>query len=175
MKRIALLLLIVLPFLARAQNVSGSFFDRYSKSAGFSSIQLERRMMRMMSRQASERGDEKLARLLNGIESIRIVALDGGDGEPFIEDAEALVDHASYRFQLVMSESREGQETRFYLRKALPPGYSELVMLTAGPRETVAVNIYGQFDLKQVSRLSTLRPKRSADSEGGGAGGRESD
>lgn len=161
MKRILFLLLMVLPFLVRAQNVSWRFFDRYSKSPGFSSVQLERRMMRMMSRQASERGDGKLAELLDGIESIRIVAVDGGDGGPFMEDAQALVDHEGYRFQLVMSESRDGQVTRFYLRNAVPPGYSELLMLSFGPRETVAVNIYGMFDLKQVSRLSTIRPKRT--------------
>lgn len=165
MKRIVLLLLIVLPFLARAQNVSASFFDRYSKSEGFSSVQLERRMMRMMSRQAAERGDSQLAELLDGIESIRIVALDSGDGQRFVADAEALVNRASYRFQMVMSESRDGQVTRFYLRNAVPPGFSELLMLTAGPRETVAVNIYGRFDLKQVSRLSTIRPKRTAPAE----------
>lgn len=161
MKRILILLLVVLPFLARAQNVSWRFFDRYSKAEGFSCVQLERKMMRMMSRQAAEKGDRKLAELLDGIESIRIVALDGGDGEQFMTDADALVNHEGYRFQLVMSESQEGQQTRFYLRNAVPPGYSELVMLTAGPRETVAVNIYGRFDLKQVSRLSTIRPKRT--------------
>ncbi len=160
MKRILILLLVVLPFLARAQNVSWRFFDRYSKAEGFSSVQLERKMMRMMSRQASERGDEKLSELFRGLESIRIVALDGGDGQQFMADAEALVNHANYHFQMVMSESRDGQVTRFYLRDAIPPGYSELVMLTSGPKETVAVNIYGQFDLKQVSRLSTIRPKR---------------
>ena len=160
MKRILILLLVVLPFLARAQNVSWRFFDRYSKAEGFSSVQLERKMMRMMSRQASERGDEKLSELFRGLESIRIVALDGGDGQQFMADAEALVNHANYHFQMVMSESRDGQVTRFYLRDAIPPGYSELVMLASGPKETVAVNIYGQFDLKQVSRLSTIRPKR---------------
>ena len=161
MKRILILLLVVLPFLARAQNVSWKFFDRYSKAEGFSSVQLERKMMRMMSRQASERGDEKLSELLRGLESLRIVALDGGDGQQFMADAEALVNHANYHFQMVMSESREGQVTRFYLRDAMPQGYSELVMLTSGPKETVAVNIYGLFDLKQVSRLSRIRPRTS--------------
>mgnify|MGYP000652564437 FL=1 len=33
-------------------------------------------------------------------------------------------------------------------------------MLTYGAKETVAVNIYGRFDLKQVARLSTIRPKK---------------
>ena len=47
-----------------------------------------------------------------------------------------------------------------YLREAEFYPYSELLMLTYGPRETVAVNIYGNFDLKQVSRLSTIRPRK---------------
>ena len=163
MKRIFLLLLLVLPLLARSQHVSRSFFDRYAQTEGFSSVQLERKMMRMMSRQAAERGDESLAELLNGIETIRIVALDGGDATRFLEDARALTNHAGYHFQLVMSESADGQTTRFYLRSAVPPGYSELLMLTWGPRETVAVNVFGRFDLKQVSRLSTIRPRHSSE------------
>lgn len=166
MKRILLLGLIVLcsqPFSVCGQQVSGAFFDRYARAEGFSSVQLERRMMRMMSRQAADRGDAALARLLDGIESIRIVALDRGDDTDFLQAADSLIARPSYRFQLVMSESDSGQETRFYLRNAVPPGYSELLMVTSGPRETVVVNIYGCFDLKQVSRLSTIRPKPAAE------------
>ena len=32
-------------------------------------------------------------------------------------------------------------------------------MLTYGEKETVVVNIYGEFDLQQVARLSTIRPQ----------------
>ena len=161
MKRILILLLVVLPFLARAQDVSWRFFDRYSKAEGFSCVQLERKMMRMMSRQAAEKGDKKLAELLDGIQYIRIMALDGGDRTQFLKDAEELASDPVFKFQLVMSESSDGQTTRFYLREAVFNNYSELLMLTYGPKETVAVNIYGRFDLKQVSRLSTIRPKRT--------------
>lgn len=118
MKRILILILLTLPFLVRAQNASWKFFDRYSKAEGFSSVQLERKMMRMMSRQAAEKGDETLAELLDGIQYIRIVSLEEGDWEQFLRDAEELADNPHYRFQLVMSENSEGQTTRFYLREA---------------------------------------------------------
>ena len=124
MKRIVLLLLASLPMLVQAQNVSWKFFDRYTKAEGFTSVQLERKMMRMMSRQAAEKGDEGLAGLLDGIQYIRIVA--------FIKE--------SVPFFIVL--------------------IAELLMLTYGTKETVAVNIYGQFDLKQVARLSSIRPQR---------------
>lgn len=160
MKRLLLILLVTLPFLARAQNASWKFFDRYTKAEGFTSVQLERKMMRMMSRQAAEKGDDGLARLLGGIEFIRIVALDAGDGKQFVADAEELAVTPAYKFQLVMSGTEEGQTTKFYIREASVTDNSELLMLTYGAKETVVVNIYGRFDLKQVARLSTIRPKK---------------
>ena len=90
MKRLLLILLVLLPFLVRGQNASWRFFDRYTKAEGFTSIQLERKMMRMMSRRAAEKGDRGLAELLGGIEYIRIVSLDKGDGAQFVADAERL-------------------------------------------------------------------------------------
>lgn len=160
MKRILLLVLVLLPFLARSQNYSWKFFDRYSDASGFTSVQLERKMMRMMSRQAAEQGDKKLAELLDGIQYIRIVALDSDDGAQFLADAEQLAADPDARFELVMSGTEQGQTTKFYLREAEFNLNSELLMLTYGPRETVAVNIYGNFDLKQVSRLSSIRPRK---------------
>ena len=91
---------------------------------------------------------------------VRIVALDKGDGGQFVADAEALATAPDNRFHLVMSETEGGQTTKFYLREAEFYYYSELLMLTYGTKETVAVNIYGQFDLKQVARLSSIRPQR---------------
>ena len=114
----------------------------------------------MMSRQAAEQGDKKLAELLDGIQYIRIVALDSGDGAQFLADAEQLAADPDARFELVMSGTEQGQTTKFYLREAEFNLNSELLMLTYGPRETVAVNIYGNFDLKQVSRLSSIRPRK---------------
>lgn len=160
MKRILLLVLVLLPFLACSQNYSWKFFDRYSSESGFTSVQLERKMMRMMSRQASEQGDKQLAELLDGIHYIRIVAVEGGDAEQFVADAVALATDSKAKFEMVMSSSDDGQVTKFYLRQAEFYTYSELLMLTYGPRETVAVNIYGDFDLKRVARLSSIRPRK---------------
>ena len=78
----------------------------------------------------------------------------------FVADAENLATNPEYKCQLVMSGTEEGQTTRFYIREAEFYDNSELLMLTYGAKETVVVNIYGKFDLKQVARLSTIRPKK---------------
>ena len=110
-------------------------------------------------RQAAEKGDRGLAELLGGIEYIRIVSLDKGDGAQFVADAERLAADPDLEFQLVMSGTEEGQTTKFYIREASVTDNSELLMLTCGAKETVVVNIYGEFDLKQVARLSSIRPQ----------------
>lgn len=157
MKRL-LLLFLLLPCLARAQSGSvEAFFGRYAAADGFTSVQLEPRMMRLMSRQAADRGDAKLAQLLGDIRFIRIIALKGGDGEALVADAERAVERGG--LPLVTSSTEDGQTTRFYLREARLTDNSELVMISAGTKETVVVNIYGAFDLRQVMRLSTIRPQ----------------
>ena len=152
MKRLLLIFALCL-FLPRSVSAQSSsvddFFRRYDASEGFTSVLLEQKMMQMMSRQAAQRGDKGLAVLLKDIEYIRIIALKGGDSGMLVRDAEAAV----------AAGTEDGQTTKFYIRETALSVKSELVMITYGAKETVVVNIYGEFDLKQVARLSSIRPQ----------------
>ena len=157
MKRLLLIfaLCLFLPRSVSAQSSSvDNFFRRYDASEGFTSVLLEQKM----SRQAAQRGDKGLAVLLKDIEYIRIIALKGGDSGMLVRDAEAAV-AADRKFQPVTSGTEDGQTTKFYIRETALSVKSELVMITYGAKETVVVNIYGEFDLKQVARLSSIRPQ----------------
>lgn len=158
MKRILLILILALPQMLLAQSKAVErFFDSYMASESVTSVQLEPKMMQLMSRQAAERGDEELAQLLRDIRFIRIVALKGGDRERFVDDARRAVTAGG--FPLVTSSTERGQTTLFYLREARLTDHAELLMLTYGPKETVVVDIYGAFDLQEVVRLSAIRPQ----------------
>ena len=159
MKRLLLIFALCL-FLPRSVSAQSSsvddFFRRYDASEGFTSVLLEQKMMQMMSRQAAQRGDKGLAVLLKDIEYIRIIALKGGDSGMLVRDAAVAADR---KFQPVTSGTEDGQTTKFYIRETALSVKSELVMITYGAKETVVVNIYGEFDLKQVARLSSIRPQ----------------
>ena len=157
MKRLLLIfaLCLFLPRSVSAQSSSvDNFFRRYDASEGFTSVLLEQKMMQMMSRQAAQRGDKGLAVLLKDIEYIRIIALKGGDSGMLVAAVAA-----DRKFQPVTSGTEDGQTTKFYIRETALSVKSELVMITYGAKETVVVNIYGEFDLKQVARLSSIRPQ----------------
>lgn len=158
MKRLLFFVLLLLPLCGWAQSSSvGAFFDRYLAAEGFTSVQLERKMMRLMSRQAADRGDAELAKLLGEIEYIRVVVRDG-DSEAFVRAASDAV-AADSRFQPLTSVSEEGQTTRLFIRTPALSSRSELVMIIRSDEEAVVVDIYGAFDLRQVVRLSSIRPQ----------------
>ena len=139
---------------ARAQQPSFiEFFGNYAVREGFTSVELGRRMMQMMTRQAGT--DASLAQLLQGISSIRIIVADTGPG--FVAAAREVADKAPY--QLLSSLSEEGQTARCYLAEGGRNGESEFLMVTYGPKETVVIDVVGTFDVTEVSRLSSFRPR----------------
>jgi len=152
-------LLLVLPFAASAQSLR-DFYEEHAARPEFASVSLEPKMMRMMSRRAKEGGDEALAELLDGIEQIRVLVLRQGDRDRFAEEVRRSMEQFGYE-RLSLSRE-EGRTTEFYLRESRKrwlPGASGFVMLTCDERETVWMNIYGVFDVRDVGRLSSLRPK----------------
>ncbi len=160
MRRLLFFCLLWFPVLASAQNSKEieAFFEKYAAAEQITCVQLEPRMMQLMAQQAEERGDRPLAKLLKRIRYIRIVAFKGEDHTAFVDDVSAALERDK-RFPLVTASTEEGQTTNFYLREARMTDNSELVMVSYGPKETVVVNIYGGFDLKQVVRLSAIRPR----------------
>ena len=112
MKKLLFLTLLMLSVVgARAQQPSFiEFFGNYAVREGFTSVELGRRMMQMMTRQAGT--DASLAQLLQGISSIRIIVADTLDRD-FVAAAREVADKAPY--QLLSSLSEEGQTARCYL------------------------------------------------------------
>lgn len=152
-------LLLVLPFAGSAQSLS-DFYVEHAARPEFASISLEPKMMRMMSRRAKEGGDEALAELLDGIEQIRVLVLRQGDRERFAEEVRWSMELFGYERLSVSQE--EGRTTEFYLRESRKrwlPGASGFVMLTCDEHETVWMNICGVFDVRDIGRLSSIRPK----------------
>ena len=75
----------------------------------------------------------------------------------FVAAAREVADKAPY--QLLSSLSEEGQTARCYLAEGGRNGESEFLMVTYGPKETVVIDVVGTFDVTEVSRLSSFRPR----------------
>ncbi len=83
-----------------------------------------------------------------------------GDRERFAEEVRWSMELFGYERLSVSQE--EGRTTEFYLRESRKrwlPGASGFVMLTCDEHETVWMNICGVFDVRDIGRLSSIRPK----------------
>lgn len=145
-------LLLCAAFAARAQNPDfSSLYENCSGREGFTCIEMGGKMMKMLSRSTAA-DDRELAALLDGIRSIRIVA-----AKPPREEFLSQLLCVAKSYNLILSQSEGEQTTCFYFIDG-GRGYSEFLMLVSGTKEQVAVAIYGVFDVKDISRLSSIRP-----------------
>ncbi len=153
MKRLLLLIILLLPLVGAAQQLNYSgFFDRYENDKEFRTVVLGRKMMEMMSEQTSDR---EMRRTLAGIEHIKVISTSTYN-ESFVADARAVTSSPSYK--LVSSVSEGGREVSFYVLNTRE-GKNRLLMLSFSDEEWVVMGIYGQFDLRNISRLTQIRPK----------------
>lgn len=153
MKRLLLLIILLLPLVGAAQQLNYSgFFDRYENDKEFRTVVLGRKMMEMMSEQTSDR---EMRRTLAGIEHIKVISTSTYN-ERFVTDARAVTSSTSYK--LVSSVSEGGREVSFYVLNTRE-GKNRLLMLSFSDEEWVVMGIYGQFDVRNISRLTQIRPK----------------
>lgn len=145
--------MLLLPLVGAAQEVFyTSFFNRYENNKEFRTVVLGRKMMEMMSEQTSDR---EMRRTLAGIEHIKVISTSTYN-ESFVTDARAVTSSSSYK--LVSSVSEGGREVSFYVLNTRE-GKNRLLMLSFSDDEWVVMGIYGQFDVRNISRLTQIRPK----------------
>ena len=144
---------MLLPLVGAAQQLNYSgFFDRYENNKEFRTVVLGRKMMEMMSEQTSDR---EMRRTLAGIDHIKVISTSTYN-ESFVADARAVISSSSYK--LVSSVSEGGREVSFYVFNS-KEGKNRLLMLSFGGGEWGVMGIYGQFDVRNISRLTQIRPK----------------
>ncbi len=145
--------MLLLPLVGAAQEVFyTSFFNRYENDKEFRTVVLGRKMMEMMSEQTSDR---EMRRTLAGIEHIKVISTSTYN-ESFVTDARAVTSSPSYK--LVSSVSEGGREVSFYVLNTRE-GKNRLLMLSFSDDEWVVMGIYGKFDVRNISRLTQIRPK----------------
>lgn len=148
--------LLMLPAAASAQQRDfNDFYRKYSGREGYTSIEITAEMARMLGNAVTSRTDNtRLGELLGDIRSIRIV-VSKWLHDDYRSDMERLTSGGAYRLMSVVT--RDGQTTRFYYTGNQRSGDAEFLMLSTGAAENVVVNIFGAFDIKDISQLSTLK------------------
>lgn len=131
-------------------------YDKYAFQEGFTSVHYGAKMMQMMAERVYDE-DRELSRLLREIRSIRVLSCATPHAE-FEADARAWVDEIATD-SLLSHLVEEGQVIDFYLLDGGKWRPSTFLMLSFGAEEQFVLHISGIFSVKDISRLSSIRPR----------------
>ncbi len=131
-------------------------FEKYAPHEKFTSVVFGHKMMEMMAERV-ERDDVELAELLEGIRTIRVISTKEPNAE-FERDAMSWQKGLSGGVK-ISHVVEEGQTSYTYLVDGGRWNESVFVLLSFGAQEQAVIYIKGYFSVKDISRLSMIRPK----------------
>lgn len=154
MKRLLLILaLAILPIGLSAQRSElDGIFDEYAGRKEYQSVIYGKTMLGMMKENASD----EVSALLDGIKMIRIIS-HKGEEDMLCNMVQAIVKKQYERISMV---SGDGRVSQFYLYD--PDSAKKdmsFVMTIEGEGESVVMEIIGRFDVKDITRLSSIGRK----------------
>lgn len=130
--------------------------EKYASREGFTSVVFGKKMMRMMA-DRMQREDEELAELLEGIQIIRVLSTQQPNPE-FERDAMTW-QNTMRGIEQISHTIVDGQTTYTFLKDGDRWNESIFALFAFGEQEQVVVYIKGYFSVKDISRLSSIRPK----------------
>lgn len=146
--------LAILPLGLSAQSSElDGIFDEYAGRKEYQSVIYGKTMLGMMKENASD----DVRDLLDGIKMIRIISCKG-ESEVLCDMVHAIVRRQYERISMV---SGEGTVSQFYLYD--PESAKKdmsFVMTVEGEKESVVMEIIGKFDVKDITRLSSIGQKK---------------
>ena len=156
MKRliITIIALQLLAFGVQAQESAiASLFDKYRDDERFTKVSVSSKMFQLFTDFDPEDPDTKeLTEAISKLKGLKILAADSiTGGEQFYKEARVNVQNSN--FEELMSV-RDGEQDVLFMIKEDGDIITEMLMLVGGEQEFVAMSLYGEIDLKTISKLS---------------------
>ncbi|HET8859574.1 DUF4252 domain-containing protein [Marivirga sp.] len=154
MKKIGLIVALALVSIAaQAQNTEFmKFYNKYSTDETFTIVSVNQRMIELFSNFEVEGEDEEaMKKAISGLKGIKLIANSNTNQGP------ALFSEANTAFAKGYDELmtvRDGDSDIRFLIQEKGGIVSELVMLVGSDSSFVAASIFGDIDLKQMSKMA---------------------
>jgi hypothetical protein len=131
------------------------FFEDHSGAQGYQTIIYGKRMLDMMKDGASP----DVKSLLNRISSIRIISTKKPEDRIVGLSREDVMD--SMEYETISQINENGNRSEFYIsEESIDTPDVSFVMIVSGPHGSAVMEIIGDFDVKEISKLSVIGQKR---------------
>jgi hypothetical protein len=128
------------------------FFEKYTADESFTQVTVSSKMFNLFTNMDADTPEDKeLLEAISKLKGLRILAKDNArNARELYREAFALIPKADY--EELMSVRDDQKDMKFMIREA-GGKISELLMVMGGPEEFMIMSVFGDIDLKQISRI----------------------
>lgn len=154
-KIITLFILIVLGTGVYAQSESISkFFNKYATDESFTTqVTISSKMFSLFTNMEVEKPEDKeVLEAISKLKGLRIIGKENtSDARNLYKEASGII--LQNKFEELMSVKDKDKDMKFYIIEKTPGKISELVMVSGSAKDFMMMTLFGEIDLKQVSRI----------------------
>ena len=156
MKKLLIILSIgyLTAFQVNAQDAAiSSLFDKYADNEELTKVNISQKMFSLFTNLEPDDPETKeLANAISKLKGVKILASDSiANGRKYYQEASKNIRKS--QFEELMSV-RDGDKDMVFMIKESGGIINELLMLVGGDHQFVAMDLFGEIDLKQISKLS---------------------
>ncbi len=135
-----------------AQDAISKFFTKYQSDESFSQVTVSSKMFNLFTNMEVEsKEDQEVLNAISKLKGLRILAKENtSDARALYKEAFALI--PTKEFEELMSVRDKDKDMKFYIKES-GGKISELVMIMGGANDFMVMSLFGEIDLKQVSKI----------------------
>jgi hypothetical protein len=151
-KVIAVVVLLVLVDETFAQDAITKFFNKYQNDETFSAVTVSSKMFGLFTNMESDTPEDKeILEAISKLKGLKILAKqDARNARELYKEAFTLIPIKEY--EELMSVRNEDKDMKFYIKESAGK-ISELLMVMGGNEQFMVMSLFGEIDLKQISRI----------------------
>jgi hypothetical protein len=136
-----------------AQDAISKFFTKYQSDESFSQVTVSSKMFGLFTNMESDSPEDKeVLDAISKLKGLRILAKqDARDARELYKEAFSLIPVKEY--EELMSVRDKDKDMKFYIKESSGGKISELLMVMGGNTDFMVMSLFGEIDLKQVSRI----------------------
>jgi hypothetical protein len=150
---IASLLLLIVISSANAQDAISKFFSKYQTDESFSQVTVSSKMFSLFTEMEGETPEDKeVLEAISKLKGLRILAKeDARNARDLYKEAFTLIPIKEY--EELMSVRDKDKDMKFFIKESSKGIITELLMVMGGNTDFMVLSLFGEIDLKQVSRI----------------------
>jgi hypothetical protein len=139
---------------AQAQgDAISKFFTKYQNDETFSQVNMSSKMFSLMANLEVENAeDQEIVNMISKLKGLRILAKEEArNSRELYKEALSMI--PTKEFEELMTVRDKDKDMKFFIKES-GGKISELVMIAGGNEEFMLLSLFGEIDLKQVSKIS---------------------